>query len=184
MGVSANDYEIADSLEPSKDGVKVYLVGYPEVLPADDKVGKSVRFTYKSTEKEDAQESFRLFDFINQKEDLKENLRAANTRRGFSLLTAMMPEAQREEFGKIQHTDLETAIATAIKFFDPEFLNLPLTIMFGYSKTGFKELRLFANCISSPHKPKSLVWDPNMSVKPTARAKKDADEQADDEDDV
>lgn len=183
-GITANEYESLDTLEPSKDGVEVYLKDYPRYEGPTDKAGPSIVFSYVGKEDKDKVVNFRIFDIFNLKPDLKENVKRANIQRCFALLTALMPKASQEEFGKISHTSMEGLLSTARKFFDPNVLDLPLKIMFGYNGK-YKELKLFGNCISSPHKERSLVWDPNQSLKPqnTGRGKA-AEEQADEEDDV
>lgn len=180
------DNDEQNELVPTGKPEEVYLAKLPE-MNANKDGQLSVDFTYRAA-KDGAEGVFKIFDPFNMKEDLDAKLKAANVRKALAIYGVMMTKEKFEDFKKIDHKDFEGYHKKAISYFKENSLNTKLELLFGYdNKTGFLTLPTFGNFISSPDRPRNLVFDPNLLslVKVKRKGNKpDADEEDDNDEGI
>jgi hypothetical protein len=164
-----DEFDELDRLVPTEKPAKVFLKALPK-MAVDEEGRKSVTFTYKDQVKE-AEASFIIFDPFKQKEDLNVKLKRANFSKALAIYGAMMPPAKYEEFKKTDFKDFQEFHDRGLKDFDENALAIPIDLVFGYNKnTGYLDLPTFGSFISTPHRERNLVFDPNaLSLKPVER---------------
>ena len=177
--MNISDFDEEDQLQPQNPINKVFLVGHPKYIKTDK--GVSIDFTFRDVKKP-ASRTFKFFDIFNPKEDANEKLVAANKRSLTAMFLAIMtPEAQ-DQWKQAKPSNLEEFYNSAIPFIDPNIANVELELLFGYSTQGKGYIQLpgFGSVISSKHRERSLVRDPNsLTITPSKRKAPKADDDDD-----
>ena len=188
MKINFNEIqEVNSGIKPDIAGVKVKLGALPKLIKGEKGDRVELVFTDgKGTFKTNILDPWNINEEKYQSDENYQKIVGGNFGRLLHLFGSMVEDKAYQALKDISVESVEDYLKKASELYAKDLIETEFTIMIGYNKDGYLSFPSVGACISSKHKPKTLIWTDKakLTLLPVAKATPDAEVDAPSDDEL